>query len=102
MARDPLYQPWIRAALSEEAVAQYLRHVLDPVSGRVRRWELPGFGAMNFLLEHALGGGGIASLRMDPQGKAFAQQLLEFPVAVPQSLAEALGRHGAAGPDTPR
>lgn len=101
MARDPLYLRWIRAALSEEAVAQYLRHVLDPVSGRVRRWELPGFGAMNFLLENALGGGGIASLRMDPQGKAFAQQLLEFPVPVPQSLAEAFGRHVDTGHDTP-
>ena len=31
-----------------------------------------------------------ASLRIDPQGKAFAQQLLEFPVPVPKALAEQL------------
>ena len=34
------------------------------------------------------------SLRIDPQGKAFAQQLLEFPVAVPQALADALETQG--------
>ena len=45
---------------------------------------------LNFLLENALGGGGVASLRIDPQGKAFAQQLLEFPVPVPKALAESL------------
>jgi hypothetical protein len=38
------------------------------------------------LLENALGGGGIASLRIDPQGKAFAQQLLEMPVRIPAHL----------------
>ena len=35
-----------------------------------------------------LGGGGIASLRQDPQGKAYAQMLLDFPVRVPKSLLE--------------
>jgi len=42
------------------------------------------------VLENALGGGGIASLRIDPQGKAFAQQLLEIPIAVPQHIADSL------------
>lgn len=43
---------------------------------------------MNFLLKNALGGGGIASLRIDPQGKAFAQQLLDFPVPVSAEIAK--------------
>jgi hypothetical protein len=30
----------------------------------------------------------MASLRIDPQGKAFAQQLLEFPVPVSQTIAD--------------
>ena len=51
-------------------------------------WYLPGSHSLNFLLENALGGGGIASLRIDPQGKAFAQQLLEIPIAVPQHIAD--------------
>lgn len=90
MARRPEYLPWITEALSEGAVAEWMQHVLDPQTGRVNRWHLPGSHSLNFLLENALGGGGVASLRIDPQGKAFAQQLLEFPVAVPQALAESL------------
>ena len=35
------------------------------------------------MLERALGGGGVASLRHDPQGKAYAQMLLDMPVVVP-------------------
>jgi hypothetical protein len=96
MARAPEYLPWIAAALSEDAVAEWMRHTLDPQNGKVSRWYLPGSHSLNFLLENALGGGGVASLRIDPQGKAFAQQLLEFPVPVPQALAESLnGAHGA-------
>lgn len=90
MARRPEYLPWIAEALSEGAVAEWMQHVLDPQVGRVSRWHLPGSHSLNFLLENALGGGGVASLRIDPQGKAFAQQLLEFPVAVPQAIADQL------------
>lgn len=88
MARKAEYLPWIAEALSEGAVAEWMQHVLDPQVGRVSRWHLPGSHSLNFLLENALGGGGVASLRIDPQGKAFAQQLLEFPVAVPQHIAD--------------
>ena len=90
MARKPEYLAWIAAALSEGAVAEWMRHVLDGQTGKVSRWHLPGSHSLNFLLENALGGGGVASLRIDPQGKAFAQQLLEFPVPVPKALAETL------------
>ena len=90
MARKPEYLAWIAAALTPEAVAQWMGHVLDPQAGKVSRWHLPGSHSLNFLLENALGGGGVASLRIDPQGKAFAQQLLEFPVPVPKALAERL------------
>jgi hypothetical protein len=90
MARQPEYLPWIAAALSEAAVAAWMQHVLDEQTGKVSRWYLPASHSLNFLLENALGGGGIASLRIDPQGKAFAQQLLEFPVPVPKALADQL------------
>ncbi|MFG0807183.1 acyclic terpene utilization AtuA family protein [Pseudomonas fluvialis] len=90
MARKPEYLAWITAALTEGAVAQWMQHVLDGQSGKVSRWHLPGSHSLNFLLENALGGGGVASLRIDPQGKAFAQQLLEFPVPVPRALADSL------------
>ncbi|AZF06537.1 acyclic terpene utilization AtuA family protein [Pseudomonas sp. R5-89-07] len=90
IARAPEYLPWIAEVLTPEVVVDWMSHVLDPVYGRVERWYLPGSHSLNFLLENALGGGGIASLRIDPQGKAFAQQLLEIPIAVPQHIADQL------------
>lgn len=86
IARQPEYLPWIRASLTEQAVASFMAHVLDGSNSQVNRYELPGLNALNFLMSNALGGGGIASLRIDPQGKAFAQQLLEMPVKVPADL----------------
>jgi hypothetical protein len=38
-----------------------------------------------------LGGGGVASLRADPQGKGYAQLLLSEVVALPRTLA---AQHG--------
>lgn len=91
IARNPDYLPYLSAALTENAVHAFMGHTLAE-DGQVQRWFLPGLHAMNFLLTNSLGGGGVASLRIDPQGKAYAQQLLEFPVPVPVSLAQSLSR----------
>lgn len=85
IARRPDYLPWMRAALTPEAVRGFFAHT--GVS-KVERFDLPGTHAMNFLLHDALGGGGVASLRIDPQGKAFAQMLMDLPVGVPRALAD--------------
>jgi len=90
MARSAEYLPWIAEALTPEVLVDWMSHVLDPLHGRVQRWYLPGSHSLNFLLENALGGGGVASLRIDPQGKAFAQQLLEIQIPVPQGIADAV------------
>lgn len=87
MARDPAWLPYIRAALTPEAVAHWMRHKFKGGAGKVERFDLPGISGLNFLLHEALGGGGIASLANDPQGKAYAQMLLEFPVPVPADIA---------------
>ena len=88
LARAPEYLPWIAEALTPQVLVDWMSHVLDPLLGRVERWYLPGTHSLNFVLENALGGGGVASLRIDPQGKAFAQQLLEIQIPVPQSIAD--------------
>lgn len=90
IARKPGYMPFIRASLTAEAVRRTLQHLFDDGQGRVDRFDLPGVPAINFLLYDALGGGGIASLRNDPQGKAYGQMLLDFPIAVPPDLADHL------------
>jgi hypothetical protein len=85
IARRPEFFEPIKAALTEEVVATYFAHWLE---GAVTRFELPGFHALNFLMEDALGGGGIASLRYDPQGKAYGQMLLDLRIPVPADLFE--------------
>jgi hypothetical protein len=87
IARKPEYLPIIRRALTTEAVSNYFAHHLE---GDVERFDVPGIRAVNFVLHDVLGGGGIASLRNDPQGKGFAQMLLDFPVPVHQKLAAEL------------
>lgn len=92
MARKPEFLPFIQASLTEANVADYMKHVLSEHS-EVKRFPLPGIDAMNFLLTFALGGGGIASLRTDPQGKAQAQQLLDMPVRIPKRLINESDQH---------
>jgi hypothetical protein len=85
IARRPEYLPWLWAALTPERVASRFGHFLR---GPVDRHLLPGLPAINFVLHRVLGGGGIASLRSDPQGKGYAQLLLDEPIEVPRSLLE--------------
>jgi len=84
VARKPEYLPYIWAVLDERAVAERFGHFLR---GRVERFLLPGPHAINFVLHEVLGGGGVASLRSDPQGKGYAQLLLDHPIAVPPAIA---------------
>jgi hypothetical protein len=92
IARKSEYLPWLRAALMADVVRDWFAH--NGVS-KVERFELPGIHALNFVLHDALGGGGVASLRVDAQGKAFAQMLMDYPIPVPRALAQSLT--GAAG-----
>ena len=86
MARKSDFFPWIVAILTESYVASRFSHFM--ASSEIDRFILPGLPALNFVLHNVLGGGGIASLRNDPQGKGFAQILLDTPVKVPESLLE--------------
>jgi hypothetical protein len=79
---DALYRV-LEKELTSDRVRDYLAHV---TKGKVSRYSLPGFNAFNFTLDNALGGGGVASLRYDPQGKALAQMLLDIPVTIPAAL----------------
>ena len=83
LPRRPEYVPWIWAALTEDEVARRFAHF---TTAPVERFFLPGTGAINFLLHDVLGGGGVASLRNDPQGKSFAQILLQTPIPIPHTL----------------
>lgn len=82
LARQPHYLPFIARTVTADAVAAWFDHV---VKGDVSRFDVPGSNAFIFQMRDALGGGGLASLRIDPQGKAFGQMLLDMPVEIPAS-----------------
>lgn len=87
-ARHPDFLPLLRDQLTACVVAGWFAHRLDRgprTDDAVIRYDVPGIDALNFVLRDALGGGGISSLRFDPQGKAYAQQLLDFPVSIPRA-----------------
>ncbi|HMK79881.1 MAG TPA: acyclic terpene utilization AtuA family protein [Xanthobacteraceae bacterium] len=83
IARSAALLPVLRREVTERRVGEWLGHL---VHGRIARYDLPGIGAVNFVCEGALGGGGMASLRNDPLGKGMAQILLAMPVRVPRAL----------------
>ena len=89
IARDAAYLPYIWAALDEDVIRHRFGHFIGD-NPALARFYLPGSHAMNILIEDALGGGGVASLRNDPQGKAYAQVLLDHPIPIPAELAESL------------
>ncbi len=83
IARKAEYLPYIKSALSTEAVKNYLSF---SVKGNVTRYDLPGIDAINFVCEQALDGGGMASLRNDALGKGMAQILLSMPIRMPKGI----------------
>lgn len=92
IARKAEYLPYLRAALSEQVVADWYRHLFDdPATGRVERFDVPGIHALNFVVHDAQGGGINVSPRLDAAAKSMAQLLLEIPVPVPAALAAQLG-----------
>ena len=85
IARQKAFLPYIEAALTPKRISQYFNHILS-VDSKIHCYQLPGIKALNILIENSLGGGGMASLRIDPQGKAIAQQLLDMPIAISKSI----------------
>ncbi len=67
----------VRAKVTAQVVK---RHFKDIVKGDVARYELPGLGALNFVMQDALGGGVTRSLAMDKHGKCLSSYLLEIEI----------------------
>lgn len=87
IAREPNFLLFIQNALTNEVISKYFDHVLK---GSVESWDVPGVNGLNFLLKNSLGGGGMASLNIDPQGKSYAQQLLEIEIPITKEISDQL------------
>lgn len=83
IARKAEHLPALRAALTEPALRDWLP---DLGAFRLTVYDLPGFNALNLVLDGALPGGLNASQRLDPAAKSIAQRLMMFPVSLPARL----------------
>ena len=67
------------ALLERHVTAERVRaHFAGINHGTVTRYLLPRLGAMNFVLQHALGGGVTRSLALDAHGKCLGAALLSM------------------------
>jgi hypothetical protein len=73
------YYPLLLREVTTEKVKL---HFGSLVQGAVTRYELPNLGAINFVMDGALDGGGTMSLRVDAQGKTFGAALLKLEIEV--------------------
>jgi hypothetical protein len=77
IARKPEYYPLLVKHVTAERVKEHFKGVCF---GEVERFELPNLGALNFLLHQSLDGGGLISLKADPQGKTYSTALLRMEI----------------------
>ncbi len=72
IARSNEYLDLIQAQVNEESIRAALGHFLTKESVIVR-YDVPGIAAINFVVSHCLGGGGLAGIQIDRQAKTYAQ-----------------------------
>lgn len=74
IARNPADYPLLERALTADRVKA---HYAGVVRGPVRRFVLPGLGALQFVMDDALDGGVTRSLALDAHGKTLAFAILD-------------------------
>lgn len=85
------YSPSLYAFLVEELTADKVKQYFQPLGCReVQRFELPGIGALNFLLLDALQGGASLSLQTDTQGKLLGTQAERIELPWPRDTRDML------------
>ena len=87
IAHSPAAYRHLRWVLTAKAVEKFFK----PLGvGKVIRYEWPNLLALNFVLPGILAGGGSLSLRIDAQGKALGQAILEMELDVSEEEAAKL------------
>lgn len=67
----------VREYVTPERVKAHFKGI---VNGEVVRYEIPTLGALNFVMQDALGGGVTRSLALDAHGKCLASALLAMDI----------------------
>ena len=75
------YDPKNYALLEKYVTPERVKaHFSDIVHGEVTRYALPSLGALNFVMQSALGGGVTRSLAVDAHGKSLSSALLNLEI----------------------
>jgi hypothetical protein len=91
IAFEPEFYPLLKEQLTAERFKEFYAGV---VKGKVRRYEVDGLHALNFVAEGALGGGVSRSLCLDNYGKSLSAAVLGFVIDVPDELSQKLRGKG--------
>ena len=89
IARKPEFIPYIWHSLTEKKLRKTFQHFLGSKS-MIERFYLPGSNSINILISDVLDGGGMASIRNDPQAKGFAQILLMQKISISKLISDNL------------
>ena len=89
IARKPEFVPYIWHSLTEKKLRETFQHFLGSKS-KIERFYLPGSNSINILISDVLDGGGMASIRNDPQAKGFAQILLMQKISISKLISDNL------------
>lgn len=77
IAFDEADYPLLRDRVTAERVQECFAGIAH---GEVTRYEIPSLGALNFVLQNALGGGVTRSLALDAHGKSLSSRLLDMQI----------------------
>lgn len=81
VAREEKYFELLDSKMTPEFMTEKFGHFFEEDrEKKVEKFYLPGINGFNFMLYDSLGGGGVASIRPDPQGKAYGQLLAEVEI----------------------
>lgn len=67
----------IKEKVTVQRLSEYFKEI---VHGKITRYEIDSIGALNFVMEDALGGGVTRSLAIDMHGKSLGSALLEMEI----------------------
>jgi hypothetical protein len=67
----------VKKQVTAAKVKDYFHEI---VKGDVVRYELPKIGALNFVMQNALGGGVTKSLALDRHGKSMSSALMDMEI----------------------
>lgn len=89
------YRPeFFDTIVAQVTESQVRAHFGALAKGRITRYVLAHFKALNLVLEESLGGGVTRSLSLDPHGKSYSALMLTLPVVVDDTVAAMLGAAG--------